>query len=207
MSSHRSITRAALWLSITLLTIAACSATSYLKVTYQLPGADAPSGPSGKTVFLKITDGTGGSAFIGPHASDDLKGFSGLFSVYVAGGQPTPMLEGAYDIQGLFDVAFRQRLTAAGVTLAKAPAATVPTLQVDITSFKIDMAGRTWTTRLDYLASMRLAAEALTTQKVSGTAERAKIVGTREAETLLGEIVTDMVNRLDLDALFRHPQL
>ena len=182
-----------------------CSTTSYLKVSYQIPGNDA--GPAGKTVFLKITDTTKPNSFLGPNAKDPLKHFTGLFSVWVVGKLPKPALAGAYDVTGLFDTAFRERLTAAGVTIIDKPSAGVPTLLVALTTFRIDMDGRTWTTQLDYIASMRLDGAELTTQTVSGSAERVKIVGIGDAETLLGETVTTMVNRLDLNVLFSHPRL
>ena len=182
-----------------------CSTTSYLKVTYQLPGADA--GPAGKTVFLKVTDDTGGTPFLGPNAKEELKHFTGLFSLSVEGKLPKPTMEGAYDTAGVFDTAFRRRLSAAGVTIADSAGGGVPTLLINLAAFQIDMSGRKWTTRLDYVASMRLNGEALTTQTVSGSAERAKIVGIGDAETLLGETVTSMVNQLDLKKLFAHPQL
>ncbi|MFH1984914.1 MAG: hypothetical protein ABIL58_23990 [Pseudomonadota bacterium] len=205
MTVHRTNRCITVLTAVVALTLMACSTTSYLKVTYQLPGTD--TGPSGKSVFLKVTDGTGGTPFLGSNAKEDLKHFTGLFSVWVQGKLPKPTMKGAYDVSGLFDTAFRERLTTAGVTIVDTPSDTVPTLQINLTAFQIDMDGRQWTTRLDYVASMRLNGEKLTTQTVSGSAERAKIVGTGDAETLLGETVTTMVNQLDLNKLFGHPQL
>ncbi len=196
---------AVILLTLGALVVAACSATSYLRVTYQRPDADAVS--SGKSVFLKIVDSTGKSPFVGPTAADELKQFSGLFSVYVAGNQPKPTLEGAYDVTGLFEIAFRERLSAAGVSVVDEAQNDVPTLKVNLTAFQIDKDGRTWKARLDYMASMHRSAAALTTQTVSGTAERAKIVGIGDAEKLIGEIVTDSVNKLDIKTLFDHPEL
>ena len=205
MSRHRFNFSAVIIFALGVLVVAACTTTSYLKVTYQRP--DANTGSTGKSVFLKITDSTGKTPFVGPKAADELKQFSGLFSVYVAGDLPKPTLEGAYDISGLFEVAFRERLSAAGVTVIETAQNGVPTLKVNLTAFQIDKDGRTWKARLGYMASMHRSTTALTTQTVSGTAERAKIVGIGDAEKLLGEIVTDSVNKLDIETLFDHPEL
>ena len=44
-------------------------------------------------------------------------------------------------------------------------------------------------------------------ETVSGKAERYKVVGSREAEKVIGELLTDMINQLDVQQLFRRAGL
>jgi hypothetical protein len=192
-------------LLLTAMVMTACSTTSYLKVTYQSPAETQDA--VGQSVYLSVTDGTGGTPFVGTSAAKELKQFSGLFSVYLAESQQKPRLEGAFDAVGLFETAFKKRLEASGVAVTGTATQGTPTLRVNVTDFQIDKAGRTWKARLAYKAAMRKGGKELTTQTVSGTAERAKIVGISDAEKLLGEIVSDSVNKLDIETLFDHSEL
>ena len=196
-----------MWLfAVLAMALSGCaSSPSYLQVTYTLPDASNPV--AGKSLALNVITKFDTDKLIGPNAADDLKNFTGLFSVSVAGEHPTPVLIGAYDVAGMFKAAFTERLAAAGITVVDESSGDVSMLEIAITEFQIDRDGRQWVAQLAYEATMIQNGDPLTTQSVSGTAERVKILGTSDAEKLLGEIVTSMVNRLDLVTLFEHPKL
>jgi hypothetical protein len=44
-------------------------------------------------------------------------------------------------------------------------------------------------------------------QGVSGRGERVKMLGTDEAGILIGDVFTDLINRVDLNGLFRRAKL
>lgn len=196
-----------MWLfAVLAVAISGCaSSPSYLQVTYTLP--DASRAEAGKSLALKVITNIDKDSLIGPNAADDLKNFTGLFSVSVAGKHAKPVLIGAYDVAGMFQTAFAERLSAAGIRVVTAPAGDTPVLDVRISEFRIDRDGRQWVASLAYEASVVSNGEPLTSQRINGTAERMKVVGTGDAEKLLGDIVTSMVNRLDMALLFDHPKL
>ena len=80
-------------------------------------------------------------------------------------------------------------------------------LEMQLQNFVLDREGKNWKADLAYKAVTSKGDRVLTNQTVSGSAERLKIVGTRDAEKLLGEIFSDMVNKLDPEKLFNHPDL
>jgi hypothetical protein len=47
----------------------------------------------------------------------------------------------------------------------------------------------------------------MASESISGTAERLKTVGARDAEKVISELATDMVNKLDVAAFFRQAGL
>ena len=40
-------------------------------------------------------------------------------------------------------------------------------------------------------------------ETITGSAERLRVAGSKEAERVIGELITDVVNRLNLNALFK----
>jgi hypothetical protein len=49
--------------------------------------------------------------------------------------------------------------------------------------------------------------ELLASQTISGQAERLKVLGRRDADKVMGEIFSDVVNRLDVPRLFQQAGL
>jgi len=117
------------------------------------------------------------------------------------------MLIGAFDLTALFKEALKQRLVSEGVAVLDQATAEQPSIEIQIKEFILDRDGKNWKATLAYKAITRKAGRVLTSQTVSGGAERLKIVGTGDAEKLLGEIFSDMVNELDPVKLFNHPDL
>lgn len=205
MIISKAMTRVLALLLMTLLLSAGCASTSYIEVTYQLPSPAQAIGP--KTVFLQVVDQRTTPTIAGPNAQKKLEYFTGLFSLYVANEGQKAELVGAFDLAQLFKEALKRRLESEGVTVLDKPNANQPNLEIQLQKFVLDRDGKNWKADLAYKAVTSKADRVLTNQNVSGSAERLKIVGTRDAEKLLGEIFSDMVNKLDPEKLFNHPDL
>ncbi len=190
---------------ITLPLSAGCASTSYIEVTYQLPEPQQNIGQ--KAVALQVVDQRPTETIAGPNSKKELEHFTGLFSLYVAPEGKEPLLIGAFDLTALFKEALKQRLESEGVTVLDQANAEQPSIEIQIQEFILDRDGKNWKATLAYKAVTRKAGRVLTSQTVSGGAERLKIVGTSDAEKLLGEIFSDMVNELDPEKLFNHPDL
>ena len=184
---------------------AGCASTSYIEVTYQLP--EPQQNIDLKAVALQVVDQRPAETIAGPNAKKELEYFTGLFSLYVAREGEKPLLIGAFDLTALFKEALKQRLESEGVTVLDQATAEQPSVEIQIKEFILDRDGKNWKATLAYKAVTRKAGRVLTNQTVSGGAERLKIIGTGDAEKLLGEIFSDMVNELDPVKLFNHPDL
>jgi len=190
---------------VTILLAAGCASTSYIEVIYKLPEAQGEI--SKKTIFLNVVDLRQDKSIAGPNAKEELEYFTGLFSLYVERDGKKPLLIGAFDLTALFKEAARQRLLSVGIEVLDKKAADTPEVEIQLQEFVLDRDGKNWKATLAYKVVTSKDGRVLTNQTVSGDAERLKIVGTRDAEKLLGEIFSDMVNRLDLEKLFSHPDL
>ena len=56
---------------------------------------------------------------------------------------------------------------------------------------------------MNYQANLTRNGQLLAKESVEGTAERLKVIGKGDAEKIIGELVSDMVNKLDLSKLLQ----
>jgi hypothetical protein len=71
----------------------------------------------------------------------------------------------------------------------------------------LDLADRDWVVTMGFEARLMKEGEFLASQTISGQAERLKVLGRRDADKVMGEIFSDVVNRLDVPRLFQQAGL
>lgn len=68
----------------------------------------------------------------------------------------------------------------------------------------MDLVDHNWVAAPNYDARLLKDNKLLLTETFSGDAERVKVIGRGDAEKVLGEIFTDIVNQLDIRNLLDH---
>ncbi len=199
-------TRKLFALSVMCLAILASSCTpkTYLKVKYQLPSTSAAL--TGETVSLTISDRRKDASFLSSTAKKSLKNFDGTFSLVVLHDDGSRNSIGAYDMHALMQEVFTRRLKNEGAQVSATADRAGARLEIELKEFKLDVVDRKWVLRMGYQAGLTGQAGVLAEESVNGSAERAKVVGKTDAEMILGDLVTDMVNRLDVARLFQKVQ-
>ena len=183
----------------------ACGSKPFLKVQYQLP---APSSTlEGKQVSLTVSDMRSKETLVTETARKSLREFKGTFSLVVLREDGSGNLRGAYDLVSLFSEVFQQRLKNEGIQATTIADSTLPELKIEITEFQIDYADRKWIVGMNYKASLLDNGILLSKESVSGQAERLKVMGKKGAEKILSELLTDVVNKLNLVGLFQQARL
>jgi hypothetical protein len=190
---------------LVLVSFSACSPLPYLEVNYRLPLGSASL--KGQKVSLDLEDVRPAKDMIGRGARDDFGNFSGNISLAVARGAGTGVRMGVYETPSLFREAFQKRLENAGAEVLPIKEKGVPDLTLIIKKFLLDLVDRRWTVEMAYEARLSKDGKVLARQIVSGEGERMKIMGREQADIILGEVFTDLVNRVDLDRLFREAGL
>ena len=194
------------WIFITLaLSIAffasACSSKPFLKVQYQLPSP--ASTLEGQRVDLTVSDMRGKKTLLTENARKSLKNFNETFSLVVLREDGGGNLIGAYGLVSLLTEVFQQRLKNEGIHAAATTDSAAPELKVEITEFQLDLADRKWIVSMSYQASLLDNGSLLSKESVSGQAERLKLMGKGAAEKILSELLSDVVNKLNLMRLFQ----
>jgi len=180
--------------------LGACTSSQFLKVHYQLP-AEAPA-LEGIMVNLSFKDMRRNKAILSKAAREDLSDFSETFTLVSGPAGAEGKLLGAYALEPLVQEIFSQRLQHSGVKVVEKKDSSVQ-LEIALKAFRLDLISRQWIFNMDYQLNLYKNAKLVATESISGNAERVKTLGSREADKVISELVTDMVNRLDVAAFLR----
>jgi uncharacterized lipoprotein YajG len=179
----------------------ACAPKPFLKVQYQLP---SPSNTlDGKKVALAVSDLRAKKTLLSETAKMSLKNFNETFSLVVLREDGSGNLIGVYDLVSLLTEVFQRRLKNEGIQVVAVADNSLPELKIEISKLQLDFAERKWIVSMTYRASLLDNGTLLSKESVSGEAERLKVMGKSDAEKILGELLTDMANKLNLVSLFQ----
>ena len=178
----------------------ACVKPSYINVNYRLP--EKSDLIRGQKVFLKMKDQRSDPVIFGGKAQQEFKDRAGIFSLYLIKGEKDSLRVGPFDLSSLFAEAFKLRMENAGIDVLAEKKEGAPVIEIALQRFFMDLKGRKWEADISYEARLIRNHNVLTTQNISGKAERMKLMGPGAGEKVLGDIFTDIVNKLDLNKLF-----
>ena len=205
MEEKRGARRRFIGVLFLLMAITSCATIPELKVTYQLPMRSEAL--KGKKVFLGFEDARKSKDLIGKGAQEQYRNFSGNITLFFTRGDEEGFKIGVYHIPALFKEVFKERLEYLGVVVVSEREESEIEMVIVLKDLLLDLVGRDWVVRMDYEAKLMKDGEFLGSQTVSGQGERLKVLGRREADKVMGEIFSDVVNRLDVPRLFQQAGL
>ncbi len=186
---------------IFLLPLTSCMSILQLNVNYRLPPATDTL--RGKKVFLAFDDKRSKKEMIGPGAREAFRNVSENFSLSLARGTDTGFKLGIFEVPSLFTEIFKRRLEQEGVEVVTTGGQAEIEMWILLEDFFLDLVDKTWKVRMAYEGRLIRDGDILSRQKISGEAERLKLIGQKEADKMLGEFFTDAVNRLDVARLLQ----
>ncbi len=185
--------------------VVSCASMPELKVLYKLP---APSNDlKGKKVFLAVEDARETKELFGEGAKQEFGNYVGNISLSVARYNEKGFKIGPFQLPAMVKEGFKKSLENAGLEVLPGRSHGELQLLIVINRFILDLVDRTWVAKMSYEAKLIKEGSILAAQIIEGEAERVKVIGRKEADTVSGEIFTDMVNRLDLLRLFQQAKL
>jgi uncharacterized lipoprotein YajG len=182
-----------------------CAKKSYIDVDYRLPSAADTL--AGRTVFVETRDLRSDTEIFNKRAKERFGNFTGLFALSLETTDKQQKVLGAYTLPALFEAAINQRLQKLGVAVASESSPSVPVFQININQFHINLVGQKWMADISYEASLTQDTQLVAREVVTGNAERLKVMGSGGAEKVIGEIFTEMINRLNIERLFQQAKL
>ncbi len=192
------------WIVLTGLCAGACADTQFLKVHYQLPAKSDTS--EDIRVHLSFKDMRSNKAILSEAARKELSDFSGYFTLVVGPTDSNGTLLGAYDLESLIIEIFKQRLQHSGVQVAEEKDSNVQ-MTVRLKEFRLDLKSRKWLFNMSYQLDLTRNGKLMASDKTGGNAERSQTIGARDANKIISELLTDMINRLDIAALLQNAGL
>ncbi|MCG6911011.1 MAG: hypothetical protein LJE94_12925 [Deltaproteobacteria bacterium] len=181
---------------------AACAKPYSVKVLYTLP--EAPQQLQGQKIGLQVEDRRADKSVFSEKARSEFDLWNGNFTLATNEGEASSQ---TYDLQDLVATALKERLKAMQVEVVEDGAEALPVMRVAIEQFKIDLEGRTWYAGFAYRARLSKDSSKIARESVNGKAERAKIMGRGGGEKLIGELLTDGLNKLNVSKLFENAGL
>jgi hypothetical protein len=185
--------------------ISGCTGRPYLIVDYRLPPAARQL--TGQAVRLEIKDLREDPYIFTPRAKIEFRDFKERYSLAWIKEDNSRDLAGEHDLKGLFAEAFKKRLQMHGVEVVPPERMETPIFEVELKAFKIDLQKHKWLANVSYVVNLSSDGQWIAHQKVVGSAERVKIIGRKGADTVLSEIFTEILNRLDIVHLFEQAKL
>jgi hypothetical protein len=183
-----------------LMLASACASVREVKVSYHLP--EPRSALEGRTVFIGFQDRREDPDILTPAAREEYTYHSGNVDLSVTGVNGEPSAEGLRNVPSLFRDVFAMRIRQLGGGVASVERRADAAVTIALSAFSLDLQDRTWKARMAYELIVRLDDQVRARQEISGEAEHVKIVGLKQADQLMGELFTDVVNRPDLPELF-----
>ena len=184
--------------------VAACAKPYFLSVGYHLP--EEPGQLAGQTVSIVVEDRREDQALLSESAKNEFDQWDGTYALALGGTPPLKPVQ-TFDLPGLFHEAMKKRLEAMQIEVVETPVEGVPALIVTLEKVAIDLKGKTWHAQITYKAQLSRDSSKIARETVSGQAERAKIMGKGGGQKLVGELFTDIINRLDIPELFNNAGL
>jgi hypothetical protein len=182
-----------------------CASKNFLVVNYKLPLE--PEVPGENAVSLVFKDYRDDTATLTKSARMALKGFSGNFTLIVSQENKNDRLAGAFSLHSLIRQIFKNRLENAGIRVASEGESRETVVEIILKVFKLDLVERKWVINMTYQANVVRQNQFTAGETVSGSAERLRVVGSKDAELVIGELITDVVNRLNLNQLFKSNEI
>ncbi len=182
-----------------------CAGRTYLIVDYTVP--EMTQQLVNQTVRLRIDDQREVLRIMTPTAKAKFDAFEDRYSLAWIKPDKSRVLAGEHDIGALFKRAFEKRLELMGAEKAPDSDLQKPELSIALKGFTIDLQGTKWVAKVSYLATLTQEGHPITSEEIRGSAERVRIIGRKGADMVISDIFTEVVNRLDMVALFRKADL
>ncbi|MEJ2157819.1 MAG: hypothetical protein P8X96_21015, partial [Desulfobacteraceae bacterium] len=177
----------------------------YLIVDYTIPPVTQRL--RDQSVRLQIDDRRENPKIMTPTAAAKFQDFNDRYSLAWITSDKGRILAGEHDLAALFKKAFEKRLALAGAIATPANSVQDPLLAIALDAFTIDLKGQKWVAEVSYTATLTQEGHPVTKEQVRGKAERVRIIGRKGADMVISDIFTEVVNRLNLEALFRKAEL
>ena len=194
----------AVMVCLTLIMLTACAKPYHFYVRYDVPESMDQS--LEKKVYLKVIDGRETKNFLSEKARNEFDLWDGTFALYYSDKKPKSTVD-TYSLAALIRTIMGQRLESKGILVSDQQSAGLPTLEMTLKKLYLELQDRNWISDISY--EVMLSSDNMKTgrETVSGKAERTKVMGRGAGEILVSEILTDTINRLDIDKLFKNAGL
>ena len=177
----------------------ACATLPSMNVTYKtMPKSNILEG---REIYFRFIDKRSDKDIIGQGAKEIYKHFSGNINFIVSKGKKDESLVGVYEAESLFKNALAIYLENMGLRLLPEPKPGIPELAIKLHDFVLDLSARRWVARIVYEAEFIQDGSVLV-RKFRGEGKKHRVYGLTQADQVMSETFTDIVNQLGVKKMF-----
>jgi hypothetical protein len=187
--------------AIFLFMLVACAKPYHFYVKYDAPASS--DALKGKKVNLQVLDKRVSKSFLSEKASNEFDLWDGSFALYQAPKKPKGKIQ-TYPLSGLIEAALKKRLESMGLAVVEEKRDDAVLFELTLNKFLLDLNDRTWVSDFSFEVKLTRDNQKTGREKVSGQAERTKIMGRGAGEILVGDIFTESINKLNIEVLFKN---
>jgi uncharacterized lipoprotein YajG len=195
MNENKKLVGSILGVLFILSMVASCATIPELRVEYRVPNQKDTF--KGKEVSLAFEDIRENKEILGPGARNDFKGFTGNITLSLAYGTEKGFRMGLYDLQSLFMEVFKKRFEVEGIKVVSEGNIAQEKIIIVLKELTLDLDNRKWIAKMSYEARLMRDNRMVVKQTISGQTDHAKIIGRVQADKVMGELFTDLINRMD----------
>ncbi|MBN1850877.1 MAG: hypothetical protein JW932_20095 [Deltaproteobacteria bacterium] len=193
--------RSLLGIFFVLFFINSCATVPELRVEYRVPTQSEAF--KGKEIVLIFEDIRENREILGPGAKEEFQGFTGNFTLSIAYGKDKGFRIGSYDLQALFMEIFKKRFESLGISVVPENETAREKVVIALKEFSLDLDKRKWIAKMDYEARLFKDDRMVKKQMMNGQTDHVKILGRTQAHKVIGEIFTELINKMDIVNLFQ----
>jgi hypothetical protein len=187
-------------ISVLFLLTVSCATIPHLNLAYKLPAEGKAL--AGKKIFISSEDIRKDKQTFGKGARKEFQKTSEDIALSIVRGKEPATKRGIYQAAPLLKEAMESRLKHEGIEIIPEGSSSIGII-LFLKSFLLDRVERKWLLTMAYEARLMKDGKMVASETISGEAERFELVGKEQAEVVLSEIFTEVVNRLDLNKLFQ----
>jgi hypothetical protein len=179
----------------------ACSSIAYVQLNDRVPAKALAL--EGKKAFLSVEDERKTKEFAARGVKREFDNFSENIAYSVQKGAEPALKLGLYDAASLVKEAFRVRVESEGAEILPERKAGQVEMVLALQEFSLDLVDRNWKVKFGYEVRLIKNGAVLAKQFANGEAERLKLMGTDQADAVVGDLFADVMNRMNVARLFR----
>lgn len=190
---------------VILIFVGGCTGRAYLIVDY----AVTPKSQylKGQSVVIQVEDQRKNKAVMEPRALRAFPDFQNRYGLAWIMPNQQRILAGEHDLSELFKQTFKKRLERLGANVVQDIGPSIPVFKVSMNTVRIKLIGVKWYATVSCTAGLVVNERHVSEETVSGNAERMRVIGRKGADTVLSNIFSDVVNRIDVVKLFQKANL
>ena len=180
--------------------LVACAAKPVLTIQYNVP--DSTTTLKGINAGMVFIDQRSDTNVLDEAAGEQLKDFTGNFALLTEPDSKTEK-DNVRSVSALFQKAVAKRLEVMGVMVSRGKDKADVTLSLILKTFKLEFVDGSWKATINYEAQLLSGDEVRAREEIEGSAERVKIIGTDDADKVMGKLFSDTINKLNLEHMFK----